>query len=250
VREGSNTRAMGWKDALRALLDRAVSAEGKSVKAVVSPYASNEDLGALGALVDELGGGDIVFRSAVAEEEVPLKGYPGLARRKDLVPNGRGAELIGARRVGDAHGRGGLDDVAAHDGIVLVLGDPLEDHNADFGANAALYVYIGWRGGPATEAANFVLPVTLFAEQEGTFTNFQGRVQRFWPALAADGAARPAWLVLGALVAERQEGTPPRTAAESFAQLSGRVQAFAGLSYDELGTRGAVVNETVSLSGD
>jgi NADH-quinone oxidoreductase subunit G len=167
-----------------------------------------------------------------------------------LAPNGKGAELIGAKRVGGDDGRGGLDDVSGHDGIVLVLGDSLADQGADFGAKAAMYVYIGWRGGPATEAAHFVLPATTFAEQEGTFTNFQGRVQRFWPALAVGGAARPAWLVLGALVAERQDGTAARTAAESFAQLSGRVQAFAGLSYDELGTRGAVVNETVSLSGD
>ncbi len=250
VRDGSGTRAMGWKDALRALLDRAASSAGTSVKAVVSPKASNEDLGALAALVDELGGGDIVYRSVQAEDEIPLKGYPGLARRRELAPNGKGAELIGATRVGDAQGHGGLDEVAAHDGIVLVLGDPLEDQGADFGAGAALYAYIGWRAGSAVEAAHFVLPVALFAEQEGTFTNFQGRVQRFWPALTAPGAVRPAWLVLGALLAERTQTEGPRTAADAFARLGGRVPAFAGLSYDELGLRGAAVNETVSLSGE
>jgi NADH-quinone oxidoreductase subunit G len=89
VRVGER-KAMGWKAALRALLDQAATLEGKSVKAVASPYASNEDLGAFAALVRALGGGDIVYRSAMAEDEVPLKGFPQLARRKELAPNGRG----------------------------------------------------------------------------------------------------------------------------------------------------------------
>jgi NADH-quinone oxidoreductase subunit G len=249
VRDGGAARAMGWKDALGALLERA-GGTGK-VKAVVSPFASNEDLGAFAALVNELGGGDIVYRSTQAPEEVPLKGFPQLARRRELAPNGAGAELVGAKRVGGDDGKGGLDGVATHDGIVLVLGDALADQGADFGKNASLYVYFGARGGPATEGAHFVLPVTTFAEQEGTFTNLHGRVQRFWPGITAPGAARPAWFVVGALLSARSGGAmAPRSAAESFAQLGTQVPAFSGLTYDDLGTRGAVVNETVPLSGD
>jgi NADH-quinone oxidoreductase subunit G len=250
VRGADGTKAMGWKDALRALLDAADGAVGKGVKAVASPYASNEDVGAFSALVKELGGGDIVYRSPRADDEVPLKGFPTLARRADLAPNGSGVELMGATRVGEADATGGLEEVAGHDGIVLVLGDALRDQPTDFGKNAALYVYFGARGGPATESAHLILPVTTFAEQEGSFTNLQGRVQRFWPALEAPGASRPAWLILGALMAERT-GTPaPRSAADSFAYLAEHVPAFAGLTYEDIGTRGAVVNETVSLSGD
>ncbi len=249
VREGGAAKAMGWKEALRAFLERAAES-GKPVKAVASPFASNEDLGALAALVEELGGGEIVYRSTMADEEIPLKGYPGLARRKELAPNSKGAELVGAHRVGGNDGSGGLEAVASHDGIVLVLGDVLADQQGDFGSKASLYAYFGVRASPATQAAHFVLPVTTFAEQEGTFTNFGGRVQRFWPALEPPGAARPAWLVLGAMVAERRGSTPARSAAESFQLLAERVPAFAGLTYDELGTRGAVVLETVPLSGD
>ena len=248
VREGGASKAMGWKDALAALLGHLDG--GKSVKAVVSPFASNEDLGALAALVSGLGGGEMVYRSAMADEEIPLKGFPQLARRRELAPNGKGAEAVGAKRVGGADGKGGLDGVAKHDGVVLVLGDALADQDADFGKNAALFVYLGARGGAATQNAHFVLPITTFAEQEGTFTNLQGRVQRFWPALAAPGAARPAWLILGALLGARNDSDPPRSAADSFALLGARVPAFAGLAYDDLGTRGAVLNETVSISGD
>ncbi len=250
VRGADGTKAMGWKDALRSLLDSSEGAAGKGVKAVASPYASNEDVGAFAALVKDLGGGDIVYRSPKADDEVPLKGFPTLARRADLAPNGSGIELMGATRVGAADATGGLEDVVGHDGIILVLGDALRDQPADFGENAALYVYLGARGGPATESAHFVLPVTTFAEQEGSFTNLHGRVQRFWPALEAPGASRPAWLILGALVAERTGSPAPRSAADSFAYLAEHVPAFAGLTYEDIGTRGAVVNETVSLSGD
>jgi len=246
----ADTRAMGWKEALGVLLERADAAGTQPVRAVASPFMSNEDMAALRALVESLGGGEVVYRSVRAAEESVLEGLPTLARRKERAPNGRGAELIGFSRVGNDDGTGGLDDVARHDGIVLVLGDGLADQDAEFGASAALYVYLGTHGSPAAGHADFVLPVTTFAEQEGTFTNLDGRVQRFWPALRAPGAARPAWLVLGALLAERSGTEAPRSAAEVFAGLAQGSPAFAGLSYDDLGTRGATVNQPVSLPGD
>lgn len=245
-----NSKAVGWSDALRELLERASTLESASVRAVASPLASNEDLGALAELVGALGGGETVYRSVRADDEIPLKGFPTLVRRKDLAPNTTGAELIGMARVGADDATGGLSDVASHDGVVLVLGDALPDQDVAFGQSAALYVYLGHHDAPAAQKADFVLPVTTFAEQEGTFTNYDGRVQRFWPALQAPSMARPAWLVLGALVGELTEKAGPRSAAEAFGALSGAVSAFAGMGYEDIGTRGAIVNESVSLTGD
>jgi NADH-quinone oxidoreductase subunit G len=250
ARDGSMSRAMGWKDALRALLDKADGLGNARVKAVASPFSSNEDLGALSSLVSALGGGDIVYRSPRAEDEIPLRGFPGLVRRKDLSPNTRGAELFGAKRVGDDEAAGGLDAIASHDGIVIVLGDALADQPADFGSEAGLYVYLGTHDALGAAHADLVLPVTNHAEGEGTFTNHEGRVQRFHPALEAPGMARPAWLVLGALAAEKGGASPGRSAAEAFDTLGASVPAFGGITYDDIGARGAVVNESVSLSGD
>ena len=83
-----------------------------------------------------------------------------------------------------------LDAVAAHTGVVLVVGDALADQAATFGAKAALYVYLGTHAVVAAAHAHYVLPLTTFAEQEGTFTNHENRVQRFWPALQAPGDRR------------------------------------------------------------
>jgi NADH-quinone oxidoreductase subunit G len=153
------------------------------------------------------------------------------------------------KRVGSDDGTGGIETVARHEGIVVVLSDALADQEASFGDRAALYVYLGHRESAATRHADFVLPVTTFAEQEGTFTNHEGRVQRFWPALTGPGMARPAWLIAGALVAEVTKETGPRSAAEAFSQLASAVPAFAGLTYDGIGARGAVLSQPVSLAG-
>ena len=242
-----STRAMGWKDALSELLERTAQLGDASVKAIASPFSSNEDLAALAALVDALGGGEIQYRSERADDEIVLKGFPTLARRKELAPNSVGADAIGLSRVGDDQAAGGIDSAAAHDGIVIVLGDPLADVDDGFAESAGLFVYLGSHAPEASSRAHFVLPMTTFAEQEGSFTNVEGRVQRFWPALQAPGMARPAWLILGALAGELSDVEAPRSAAEAFALLAGRVDAFQGLTYEDLGTRGAVVNETVSL---
>ena len=88
-------------------------------------------------------------------------------------------------------------------------GDALDDQPEAFAPNASLVVYLGAYTSSALVSADFQFPVTTFAEQEGTFTNHAGRVQRFWPALSGPGAARPAWLVLGALLGGLQDEEGP-----------------------------------------
>jgi hypothetical protein len=75
-------------------------------------------------------------------------------------------------------------------------------------------------------------------------------VQRFWPGLEAPGAARPAWLVLGALLAELGGGEVPESAAAAFDAFVAPRAPFQGLDYASIGTRGALVNEPVRLAGD
>ena len=247
--EGRNT-AMSWTTALEALKVQ-IGALGKSsVKAVVSPFWSNEDLGAVSRLVETLGGGSIVFRSARAEEEVVLQGYEGLARRKALAPNGHGAELLGCTRVGDDLGQGGLEDLMDHEGVVLVLGDALDDQPEDFAPNAGLVLYLGAYTSSALASVDFQLPVTTFAEQEGTFTNHAGRVQRFWPALSAPGAARPAWLVLGALVGALQGEDGPNTAEKAFDLVAQAIKSYKGLDYETIGAQGGPSGAPVPVPGD
>jgi len=246
--EKAGPLATDWSDALEDLSRRLGTGSG-SVKAVASPFASNEDLAAFRAVVDHLGGGEIVFRSPRADDEVPLPGFPKLTRRRDLAPNRSGAEILGMTRVGGDDASGGLDDFREHAGVLLVLGDELGDMDGEFGASASLYVYLGSHPTPASARAGWVLPTTTFAEQEGTFTNFEGRVQRFWPGLQAPGMARPPWMILGALLARLTGADAPTRADQAFLSAGEIAPQFQGLTYEAIGTRGAVVNEPVALPG-
>ena len=237
---GSERRRTDWHQALGALFERIGELPGRAVTVVASPFASNESLAAL--LAAARGAGEVeraVFRSRRAEDETPLPGFPTLVRRRDLAPNVDGAEALGYMRAGDDEGHGGLEP--ARGGIVVVLGDELADQAESFGAEAELFVYLGAFDSPAAASADFVLPVTTFAEEQGTFVNAQGRVQRFEQALQAPGAARPAWLALGALAAALAGREAPRSASEAFAALAASHAAFAGLSWEAIGAGGALL---------
>jgi NADH-quinone oxidoreductase subunit G len=240
-------KATGWKEALEGLTDRLRGVQG-NVKGLTWAHAANEEMGMLRALADALGGGEIAYRSPKAEDETPLPGFPNLIRRKDLAPNDSGAEIFGFSRIGNDSAEGGLEDLAGHDGVLIVDGDSLADAGSDFGAKAQLFVLLGSYDSPAAKNAHFVLPITTFAEQEGTYTNVQGRVQRFWQGLTAPGAARPGWFILGALLAELKELEVPMGADEAFAQVAEATPAFGGITYRDLGNVGAPVNEPVSIS--
>jgi len=239
-------RPATWEEALHGLAERLSGATG-GVRAVTTGSESNEDLGALRTLLHQVGGGTGQYRSERAVDSVPLPGFPKLVRRQDLAANTRGAEIFGFTRTGDDDGRGGLSEAGAFDGTLIVMGDALSDMPADFGGDASLFVYLGRIPTESQVNADFVFPTTLSSEQEGTFTNYEGRVQRFWPGQVPPGFARPAWSALGELLSLMTERALPSTAESAFATLGATAPEFDGLSYQDLGTRGAVVNEPVGL---
>jgi NADH-quinone oxidoreductase subunit G len=244
VRSGETRHAVNWQSAMLRLVDALRQRTGRVV-VLGSAMLGNEENGLLAQLGGALGG-DLLFRSARVADEVPCPGSPGLARRRDLAANVRGLEALGFRRTGDDAGAGGLPGVAG--ATLIVLGDALEDMPADFGADASLFIALAHRDTPALRHAHFVLPVTTFAEQEGTFTNFAGRVQRFWPAVQPPPLARPGWQVLGVILAGLGEGTAPMNAGAAFLAVGEQHEAFAGLSYEVIGSRGALLNEPVRIA--
>jgi NADH-quinone oxidoreductase subunit G len=245
VRDGDRLVPTSWSEALLRLAELAPGAG--AVRAVVSPFMSNEDLGSLRRLMDSLGGGEGVYRVEEGEEVV-LPGFPQLALRRERAANVRGAELFGFTRVGGPDGTGGLEEAARQGGTLLVLGDELADAPDDFGRGAALYVYVGHFLAPAARNAHFILPATTFAEMEGTFTNLNSRVQRFWPGLQVPGMARPAWQILGVLRAGIGGDNAPATPADAFAVLAEVRAEFGEVSYLELGTQGRPLPELGALT--
>jgi hypothetical protein len=179
-----------WQQALLALVERLKAARGGRARGRLALPRQRGQRALLRRLGEVLGGG----------ERVPL----GACRRRGRLPGlpeagpapgprgqrarARGCSASSASATTTA--QGGLDDAGG--------ATSADRHGRRAGGPAGVVrrrrlalpgarpLALG-RG----EDAHFVLPVTTFAEQEGTFTNFEGRVQRFWPALQAPPLARP-----------------------------------------------------------
>ncbi len=172
-------------------------------------------------------------------EEAPLTGVPNLALRAERAPNGTGAELLGYSRDYAA-----AVQAAESAGLVLVLDEPETTVRT-----AGSLIYVGTVLPEAARGAEVVLPIANAAEEDGTYVNRNGRVQRYRQAKPAPGMARPAWWVLSELLAALggNEGEHLASAAEAFARLAAGVDAFRGLSYTELGFGGRTVNATAGV---
>jgi NADH-quinone oxidoreductase subunit G len=233
VREGDRLVPVDWPRALDALVEALQGAE-RGTKAIVDPGACNESLYMVRKLMDRLGSDGGCFRVPSGPQHV-LKGFPKLALREDRAANARGAEALGFRRVDDIYG-----ELSGHQGVLFVLEERLEDAPQDFAAGSALFVYIGSVLGPAARKADVVLPSPTFAEMDGTFTNFEGRVQRFNQALRPPGLARPIWMSGSVVLARLAGGEPFSSADAAFAALAEEIGAYSGLSYEKVGLGGAV----------
>jgi NADH-quinone oxidoreductase subunit G len=237
VRTNGVLAAAEWDVAIRAA---ASAIDGKRVHVIASPMLSNETLFLFSEIIDHNGGRG-VFRVATGDE-APLPGVEDLALRRDRAANVIGAEMLGYRRTEQP-----LDGLGADD--VLIIADDLDGVTLDadrIGRNTV--VVIGTSVPREIQNAAVVLPITNFSEEEGTFTNIRGRVQRFMQAKAAPGLARPSWLVLGDLLGVMGAQVQFFLPSEVFANLASSKPQFAGLSYETLGTRGLPVLQTAGAA--
>ena len=230
VRQADKLAGVDWDVAIRAA---ATMLGGARVVALVSPMLSNESLFLASRVVARTGGKG-VFRVATGPE-APLPGVPDLALRAERAANVRGAELLGFTKSASP-----LDDLKSGD-VLLVVGETLTAADAAAVARASHVIVIAPAIVEAARAAAIALPTSTMAEEEGTFTNLRGRVQRYFQANAAPGMARPAWWILGDLLTQLGEPTSYFIASEAFAALATTRGEFAGMSYDTLGLKGQVM---------
>ncbi|HUP00006.1 MAG TPA: molybdopterin-dependent oxidoreductase [Gemmatimonadota bacterium] len=242
VRQDGALVEVEWEAAI-ARAAAALRALDGSVAAIAHPGMSNEDLWELESLVEAAGGSRIDFRVDDSWRHVEEL-LDGILIRKDPHPNTRGAlEILGLAESPDSTVDGILDDVAAGRirGLVVCGHSPgMLGKAGQRALEAAEWVCLGSPRECETAAyADLVLPACVHVERDGTFTNYAGRVQRFWPKVTAYEESRPGWRMLAAIRAALTGAAPPASAAESFAALAEAMPAFRGLSYERLGDLGA-----------
>ena len=154
------------------------------------------------------------------------------------------ANYRGARDMGLAPGQGGygLDAVlsgkASPEVIVVADADfsAIADDAAKVGElRKARFLAVTARTSNAlTRAADVVLPAASLAEKEGTFTNVQGRVQRFDQAFLPKPPVRAHWELLLQLAVAIGYGDRNWTPKDLLAAIAREVPAYAGLDAKDL----------------
>jgi NADH-quinone oxidoreductase subunit G len=230
LREGGTLRATDWEHALARAAAMVRGVSGRAV-ALVSAGASLEALGLLHRLMERFEWNGAM--QVVMGDEHPLAGTPDLALRSDRAPNARGAELFGFGRDYEASLQ-----AARSAGLVVVLDDQLD--GLDQLETEGHLLYLGTTLPGAARDAALALPLANVAEEDGTFVNRDGRVQRYLQAKAPPGMARPAWWVLGELLAALDAGDRLGTAAEAFAALG-----LGDLTYERIGLGGTLLENEV-----
>lgn len=147
-------------------------------------------------------------------------------------PNGMGLHYMG-------YTPEAMQDIVAKPPKVLILlqADVLDD---DPSANAWLsqvetVITLGLFPERTVYASDFVLPVQSFAERDGTFTNGERRVQRFYTAQGPMGDAIPAWKAIAALREQLGQGRAKVSAAAVMLDITKNLDVFDGMRYKALG---------------
>jgi NADH-quinone oxidoreductase subunit G len=231
-------------DAARLLAELARRDGAGAVATIVSPHLTNEELFVLGQLI---AGGLRIEQRDVA---IPMGAADDFLIKAEKAANGRGV-----RDLRLAAGPGETDLAAIRQGIdagtirgLFVTGTDVWDLWGDAAptlfAKLELLVVQTPNAHPLVELAHVVLPGLTFAEKNGTFTNFAGRVQRIHRVL--DPGTQPSdgeiFVQLGRrLGMEMAPGLfEPRSI---FAAVTRQVPAYGALTWDALGTQGQATAE-------
>jgi len=240
-RAGGKDVQLGWDEAVADLAGALRRYRPEEIGILASPQMSNEDLFALQRITGQLGIRAVDHRvpPRVAGEDDEL------LIRADKNPNRRGAELIGLTQGetaaildGARQRRIKLLWIFQHD--LLDSGLSVADVTAALAA-AEMVVFQGPSANGTSAGAHLVLPSAAYVEREGTFTNFQGRVQRFRTVAEPLGDAVADWDILGRLGRALGAGDPALAATRAeqvFTALAGHVPAFAGMTYRAIGDGG------------
>ena len=104
--------------------------------------------------------------------------------------------------------------------------------------NVEFLVYQGIEETEAMHYASVVLPQTAPAEQDGTYTNCERRVQRMRPVLSEKGDAKPAWRIFSEMYVRMKPSTPFFNPGEVMDEIAKQYPAFASARYDQLPVEG------------
>ena len=242
-REGQQ-ESIEWQEALGKASQRlsdALHHQGEeSAVVIASPQLTNEDLFLIRRFFGEdLGLSKIDYR--VTEQS--LSAGDNFLLLADRNPNTRGADAILKSGGGFSLHQLLQSPTTQSFKLLYLFEQDLvkklgEEDAKSFLSRFEYMIYQGTNENETSRLADLVLPSATYAEVEGTFTNFQGRVQKINRAVAPWGDSLPTWQIVAKLAETRGKTYPYGCSEDVFAELADRVPEFENLSYSTIGDRG------------
>jgi len=122
-------------------------------------------------------------------------------------------------------------DVSA---LYVMAADPIGDGLMDGRGSLDFMVVQELFMTDTAKAADVVLPAQSWAERDGTYTNGERRIQRYYPAIAPIGQCRPDWQILQQVGAQAGGSKPVFSAAVLFKKNIGKLKTHKKLDYRSL----------------
>lgn len=244
-----------WEEAVRSInstLKEAADRDGAgSILGFASPSATNEALYLFKQyLSGRLGATRFEFRTD-SEDAKATAQEDDVLRHVDKHPNTMGALNLGLASE-ELGGIGGAIEAARSGRIkagVVMYFKPLVPRPGDEEAEARVAelvrsleysVVLAPHRAEWLSEASVVLPVAAWSEEEGTYTNFQGRVQFAGKAIQPGGDIQPVWEVFANLLYASGDNAIWLSVDDVFGSLSETVPGYKGVSLTEAKTVGAL----------
>ena len=141
--------------------------------------------------------------------------------------NGRGAIDLSILPAGGADATAMLDGSAGVRGLIVLGGDAPVDR-------ADTLIVFASHLTAAAQQADIVLPIAVATEEEGTLTNFAGRVQRLRRGPALPGSVEPAWYAVKELAGALGQPIPVTSPEQVWEAIQQNVPTYADVTEAEL----------------
>ncbi len=280
IRVEGNLVRVGWDEAYAEAASRLKGFSKDEIAVLGSAFATVEDNYAAAKFAKSvLGTGNLDFVKHVD----PAFG-DDILRKNDITPNSFGAELAGVKPSKNGNDFNGIIKGIKEGKIkaLYILEDDIIAANTELEsvfAKLDLLIAHATNFNKTTVLADIVFPASTYAEKNGTFVNFSGRVQRIRPAVATldvdralEGMSMSRWDKFGTKFDRWAQGKhfDARSsrkiivglasamghkmkygmAEEVFLDLAANDQVFNRLDYDILGELGVQLNNVNSKSSD
>ncbi len=114
--------------------------------------------------------------------------------------------------------------------------------------NVEILVVTDFRATETASYASLILPMALPAEQDGTYTSSERRVQRMGQILPAPGEAKPVWRIMTEAYLRAKPGVPSFNPTEIMNEIAAEHPGFAGAKYDALPENGHLLPARAGLA--